>query len=66
LNQILHDPRGAAYLAAVLLVPEALIACAKVPYYFAGGSVLVVVCAVLDIEAQVRARSLTRRGGNSS
>jgi hypothetical protein len=50
----------------VLLIPEALIACAKVPYYFAEGSVLVVVCAVLDIEAQVRARSLTRRGGNSS
>ena len=57
---------GAAYLAAVLLIPEALIAYAKVPYYFAGGSVLVVVGAVLDIEAQVRARSLTRRGGNSS
>ena len=57
---------GAAYLVAVLLIPEALIAYAKVPYYFAGGSVLIIVCAVLDIEAQVRARSLTGRGGNSS
>jgi|GEM_PF-3926785 len=57
---------GAAYLVAVLLIPEALIAYAKVPYYFAGGSVLIVVCAVLDIEAQVRGRSLTRRGGNCS
>jgi len=55
---------GAAYLVAVLLIPEALIAYAKVPYYFAGGSVLIVVCAVLDIEAQVRGRSLTGRGGN--
>jgi preprotein translocase subunit SecY len=50
---------GAAYLVAVLLIPEALIAYAKVPYYFAGGSVLIVVCTVLDIEAQVRGRSLT-------
>ena len=57
---------GAAYLVAVLLIPEALIAYAKVPYYFAGGSVLIVVCAVLDIETQVRGRSLTRRGGNCS
>jgi preprotein translocase subunit SecY len=55
---------GAAYLVAVLLIPEALIAYAKVPYYFAGGSVLIVVCAVLDIEAQVRGRSLTGRRGN--
>lgn len=50
---------GAAYLVAVLLIPEALIAYAKVPYYFAGGSVLIIVCTVLDIEAQVRGRSLT-------
>ena len=55
---------GAAYLVAALLIPEALIAYAKVPYYFAGGSVLIVVCAVLDIEAQVRGRSLTGRRGN--
>lgn len=50
---------GAAYLVVVLLIPEALIAYAKVPYYFAGGSVLIIVCTVLDIEAQVRGRSLT-------
>lgn len=50
---------GTAYLVAVLLIPEALIAYAKVPYYFAGGSVLIIVCTVLDIEAQVRGRSLT-------
>jgi hypothetical protein len=50
----------------VLLVSEVLIACGKVPYDFAGGSVLIVVCAVPDIEAQVHDRSLTRRWGNSS
>jgi preprotein translocase subunit SecY len=46
----------------VLLIPEALIAYANVPYYFAGASALILVCAVLDIEAQVRGRSLTARG----
>jgi hypothetical protein len=46
--------------------PEALIACAKLPYDFARGSVLMVVSAVPDIEAQGRDRSLIRRWGNSS
>jgi preprotein translocase subunit SecY len=54
---------GAAYLAAVFLLPEALISWAKVPYYFGGAPVLIVVCTVLDVEAQVRGMSLTGRGG---
>jgi preprotein translocase subunit SecY len=54
---------GAAYFAALFLLPEALITWAKVPYYFGGASVLIVVCTVLDIEAQVRGISLTGRGG---
>jgi preprotein translocase subunit SecY len=54
---------GAIYLAAIFLLPEALISWAKVPYYFGGASVLIVVCTVLDIEAQVRGMSLTGRGG---
>jgi preprotein translocase subunit SecY len=53
---------GAAYLAAVFLIPEALIVYANVPYYFSGASALIVVCAVLDIESQVRGESLTERG----
>lgn len=53
---------GAAYLVGALLLPEVLIAYAKVPYYFAGASVLIVVCAVLDIEAQVRSYSHAGRG----
>ena len=54
---------GAAYLALVFLIPEALMAYAKMPYYFGGGSALVVVCTVLDIETQVRGQSLTEPGG---
>ena len=54
---------GAAYFAAIFLLPEALITWANVPYYFGGASVLIVVCTVLDVEAQVRGMSLTGRGG---
>jgi preprotein translocase subunit SecY len=54
---------GATYLAAIFLLPEALITWANVPYYFGGASVLIVVCTVLDIESQVRGISLTGRGG---
>jgi preprotein translocase subunit SecY len=54
---------GAAYLALVFLLPEALITWANVSYYFGGASVLIVVCTVLDVEAQVRGMSLTGRGG---
>jgi preprotein translocase subunit SecY len=57
---------GAGYLALVFLIPETLIAYAKVPYYFGGASALIVVCAVLDIETQVRGVSLTRLGGKNS
>jgi preprotein translocase subunit SecY len=54
---------GAIYLSAIFLLPEALITWANVPYYFGGASVFIVVCTVLDIEAQVRGMSLTGRGG---
>jgi preprotein translocase subunit SecY len=57
---------GAIYLALVFLIPEALIAYANVPYYFGGASALIVVCAVLDMETQVRGVSLTRLGGEYS
>ena len=54
---------GAAYLVAVLLIPEALAAYGGVRYFFGGGSALIVVCTILDIEAQVRGHSLTGPGG---
>jgi preprotein translocase subunit SecY len=54
---------GAAYLAAIVLIPEMLTAYSQAPFYLGGTSVLIVVCTVLDIETQVRGRSLTEPGG---
>jgi preprotein translocase subunit SecY len=56
---------GATYLAAVSLFSEALVARgAALPYEISGGSLLIVVCTVLDIRKQVRDVSLTNaRGG---
>ena len=54
---------GAIYLAAIFLIPEVLIAYAQVPFFLGGAPVLIVVCAVLDIERQVRDMSLTKPGG---
>jgi preprotein translocase subunit SecY len=49
---------GCAYLAAVVLVPEALITYAQLPFYFGGASALILVCTVLDLQAQVRGYNL--------
>lgn len=54
---------GAVYLVAVLLIPEVLVAYGQLPYLFGGGSALIVVCTILDIEKQVRGYSLTKPGG---
>jgi preprotein translocase subunit SecY len=54
---------GAVYLAAISLLPELLFTYAQTPFYFGGASVLIVVCAFLDIETEVRGRSLTEPGG---
>lgn len=54
---------GAVYLVTVLLIPEALVAYGQLPYLFGGGSALIVVCTILDIEKQVRGYSLTKPGG---
>jgi preprotein translocase subunit SecY len=45
---------GAAYLVAVCLLPELAIAYAGMPFYFGGASLLMVVCAVIDFDYQVR------------
>jgi preprotein translocase subunit SecY len=55
---------GAVYLAAVCLMPEFLIAYLGVPFYFGGVSLLIVVSAVLDIEAQVQGEAGFRLGGS--
>jgi preprotein translocase subunit SecY len=54
---------GALYLAAVFLIPELLLTYGEAPFYLGGTTVLVVVCTVLDIETQVRGRSLTEPWG---
>jgi preprotein translocase subunit SecY len=54
---------GAVYLGAVFLMPELLLTYSQAPFYLGGASVLVVVCTFLDIETQVRGRSLTEPGG---
>lgn len=55
---------GAVYLTAVSLIPEALVAYGNMlPYKIGGGSALIVVCTILDIQRQVRDLSLTNPGG---
>src|SRR5262249_24423638 len=46
---------GAAYLALVCLLPEILISRAALPFYFGGTALLIVICTMLDLLAQVRA-----------
>jgi preprotein translocase subunit SecY len=45
---------GAAYLTLLILIPDLLITYLAVPFYFGGIPLLILVCTVLDIEAQVR------------
>jgi preprotein translocase subunit SecY len=48
----------------MLLIPEVLVADGVVlPYSIGGGSMLIVVCTILDIKKQVRDLSLTNPGG---
>lgn len=44
---------GAIYLALVCLIPELLIDYVGVPFYLGGASLLIVVCTVMDVKAQV-------------
>ncbi len=66
---------GAIYLAAVCVLPEALIAYAAVPFYFGGTSLLIAVSVTMDTVSQVQCHLLAHhyeglikkaklRGGN--
>jgi preprotein translocase subunit SecY len=46
---------GAAYLALICLLPEILVRLLPVPFYFGGVALLVAVCTIIDLAAQVRA-----------
>jgi preprotein translocase subunit SecY len=52
---------GAAYLAAVCVLPEMLIAYAGVPFYFGGTSLLIVVSVTMDTVAQIQSHLLAHQ-----
>lgn len=52
---------GAAYLSAVCLLPEILIAKWQVPFYFGGTSLLIVVTVTLDTVGQVHSHLLAHQ-----
>ncbi|MHA1598302.1 MAG: preprotein translocase subunit SecY [Alphaproteobacteria bacterium] len=52
---------GAAYLAAVCLLPEILISQYSVPFYFGGTSLLIVVTVTLDTVAQIQSHLLAHQ-----
>jgi preprotein translocase subunit SecY len=51
---------GGVYLLIVCLIPEILIAYARVPFYLGGVSALVMVCTVLDVNDQMQGRKFIR------
>ena len=52
---------GAAYLAAVCMLPELLISSAGVPFYFGGTSLLIVVSVTMDTVAQIQSHLLAHQ-----
>ena len=52
---------GAAYLAAICLLPEILMSQYAVPFYFGGTSLLIVVTVTLDTVAQVQSHMLAHQ-----
>jgi preprotein translocase subunit SecY len=52
---------GAAYLAAVCILPELLISSAGVPFYIGGTSLLIVVSVTMDTVAQIQSHLLAHQ-----
>ncbi len=52
---------GAMYLVLVCLMPEVLRAWLKVPFYFGGTSLLIVVVVVMDFTAQIQAHLMSHQ-----
>ncbi len=52
---------GAAYLAAVAILPEMMISRLSVPFYFGGTSLLIVVSVTMDTVAQVQSHLLAHQ-----
>lgn len=52
---------GSAYMAAVCLMPQALVVVANVPFYLGGTSLLIVVVVVMDFMAQVQSHLMSQQ-----
>jgi preprotein translocase subunit SecY len=52
---------GAAYIAAVCLLPQFLVVFANVPFYLGGTSLLIVVVVVMDFMAQVQSHLMSQQ-----
>jgi preprotein translocase subunit SecY len=52
---------GAIYITVVCLLPEALIAAYKVPFYFGGTSLLIIVVVTMDFWAQVQSYLMSQQ-----
>lgn len=52
---------GAIYITAVALMPEFLVLFMKVPFYFGGTSLLIIVVVVMDFMAQVQAHIMSNQ-----
>jgi preprotein translocase subunit SecY len=54
---------GAAYLTLICLLPDIVMWYAKVPVYFGGQVLLILVCTTVDLEAQLRGSLVRARRG---
>mgnify|MGYP000409079830 FL=1 len=52
---------GSLYIAAVCLMPQALVVLADVPFYFGGTSLLIVVVVVMDFMSQVQSHLMSHQ-----
>ena len=52
---------GAMYITAVCLLPEFLIVYWRVPFYFGGTSLLIIVVVVMDVMAQIQAHLMSHQ-----
>jgi preprotein translocase subunit SecY len=55
---------GAAYLTAICLIPEFLIARAGIPFYLGGTSLLIVVNVTMDTVTQIQSHLIAHEYGN--
>jgi len=52
---------GAIYIAGVCLLPEFMILYARVPFYFGGTSLLIIVVVTMDFMSQLQAHMMSHQ-----